>query len=142
MNIIELSPAFKIGHNIIDKEYVKIVDILNRLHDLISCENRIISKDQWAYFVAKLEHHFALEENIKTTYAYPRIAIDRTISSRLVKNARKNAQKCQSQTDWQKCIVETIHSIISYILRYDLMFAQHLREIGFEQNSHVQCHAC
>jgi len=129
MNKFELSPAFYIGHENIDRDHKELVVILNAMID--ACQNKDISvcKKLWAEFYKKMQKHFEYEEQIQTEFRFEKVSEHRARSTEILHNMKKLSENAVDIDDWCKCIEEVFHNLMPFILRNDLPFAEHLHAI-------------
>ncbi|MCF6197541.1 MAG: hypothetical protein L3J50_12670 [Emcibacter sp.] len=133
MNEIELSPAFLIGHRVIDDEHRQLVKVLNDMAKGYILKDIGLCRQNWQLFCDLIEHHFTHEEKIMADLGFVKEEHHNSHQS-ILKNTMAAGRECKSLTEWKKCIFKLRDEILSQILRHDLHFAEHLVAIGYNGN--------
>lgn len=126
----ELSKAFHIGHEKIDADHRDLVRILNEMVDVFEAGDIPGCQQTWHLFCQRIEQHFGDEIKIMTDFGYGEDDHDaghQKILDRLIE--MKN--QAQSLNDWERCLIEMRSELLVWILKHDLLFAEHLVSIGY-----------
>ena len=130
MNKFELSSAFLIGHEKIDSDHVALVETLNVMVDAFTAKDIETCQKTWLHFCAQLKQHFIDETKIMNDFGY--IEKDQgNDHQEILKHINTLGQDHNSLSDWEDCLLEMRNNLLSWILKHDLRFAQHLITIGY-----------
>lgn len=130
MNKFELSKAFHIGHEQIDADHGDLVRILNEMVDVFEAGDILGCQQTWHLFCQRIEKHFVDEIKIMADFGYVEDEHDQghqQILDRIVE--LKN--QAQTLEHWEDCLVEMRSDLLVWILKHDLLFAEHLVTIGY-----------
>lgn len=132
MNKFELSPVFLIGHEKIDSDHVLLVDILNEMVGSFILGSRDICLQKWRKFCEKLERHFTDEMDIMTGFGY---SSDEHIKNhqKILARVKLMGKADNTLDDWEVCLFDMRNDLLSQILKHDLLFAEHLITIGYNE---------
>lgn len=128
MNKFELSPAFLIGHKKIDADHALLVEILNEIVDSTNAGDLISCQRLWQQFIDKLQQHFTDEEKIMDSLGFSHLGHGH---QQALEKITSLGQKCETQDCWEDCLFEMRNELLSWILKKDLYFAEHLVTIGY-----------
>ncbi|VAV91505.1 hypothetical protein MNBD_ALPHA02-2526 [hydrothermal vent metagenome] len=132
MNEIELSPAFLIGHKVIDDEHRELVKVLNNMARGYVLKDIDFCRQNWHLFCNLLQQHFTHEEKIMSDMGYVKEEHHDSHQS-ILTNTQDAGRQCKTLEDWGKCLLELRDEILSQILRHDLKFSEYLITIGVNQ---------
>lgn len=129
MNKFELSAAFFIGHENIDSDHVELVRILNDMVDGFVAGDVEVCRNGWQQFCTKLDQHFNEEAKIMSDLGYVDDVEDD--HQEILDHVTALGKRDNSLDDWEACLFEMRNHLLSWILKKDLLFAEHLVTIGY-----------
>ena len=132
MNKFEISSAFIIGHDIIDKEHAELVSILNDMVDCFLEKDVDYCKSKWIEFCDKLKLHFDHEMEIMAELGF-KTEKHEDHHRDVLKHILKTGTDCNTLEDWQNCLFIMRNDLLSWVLKHDLGFAEHLVSTGYNE---------
>ncbi|MCF8475157.1 MAG: hypothetical protein K9G26_10720 [Emcibacter sp.] len=130
MKYFELTPAFLVGHEQIDKEHLEIIGLLNGMVDAFTASDTDHCQKIFTNICERLEMHFKNEAEIMEEFGF----IDarrENIDDLILEKVKKLGNVQNSLADWKQFIFEMRHELLILILKDDLKFAEHLITIGY-----------
>ena len=82
MPLVEWGPQYSVGVDAIDREHIKLLEIINRLHDLMVARIGGVH-EVVADLMAYAKSHFATEEELMEQVQYPQLARHRQLHRQL-----------------------------------------------------------
>ena len=136
MNKFELSSAFLIGHEKIDSDHFGLVRILNDMVDGFILGDVEVCRKGWQQFCAKLDQHFIDEAKIMDDLGYVDDVEDD--HQEILDHVNTLGMRENSLDDWEACLFEMRNHLLSWILKKDLLFAEYLITIGYNDTDRIQ----
>lgn len=128
MKKFELSPVFLIGHDKIDSDHAGLVRILNEMVDGCNGEDVKCCHQKWQQFYQTLRQHFIDEASIMIDYGYTRDPLEHQKILTIVKSM---GEDCKDLNCWENFLFTVRNELLSWILKKDMLFAEHLITIGY-----------
>ena len=128
-----VSAAFTIGHEKIDSDHAELIDMLNDMIDAVVANDLHSMEGKGQAFHERLKRHFIEEENIMKGFGFVDKNHFQLYNDVLVKIQQK-CESCKSIEDWQDCILEMGGNLMSWVLKNDLKFAEHLVTMGYNKS--------
>ncbi|GEM_PF-2734085 len=132
VNKFELSSAFIIGHKVIDGEHAELVSILNDMVDGFVTGDNGYCKSRWRHFCEKLRLHFKHEIKIMDDLGFE-AGRHEGHHEEMLDHISKVGADCHSLEDWENCLFIMRNDLLSWVLKHDLKFAEHLVSIGYSE---------
>ena len=129
MNKFELSKAFYIGHEKIDADHRDLVRILNEMVDVCEAGDVLACQQKWHLFCQRIEQHFRDEIQIMNDFGYIKDDHEQG-HQKILARVTEMKEQAHSLEDWQECLHEMRNDLLAWILKQDLLFAEHLVTIG------------
>lgn len=75
MSLINWNDSLRLGHDVIDRQHQRLVDITNQLHaSMLAGKSRFELGELLSELVSYTHYHFEFEEQLFRQHSYPRIA--------------------------------------------------------------------
>ncbi len=132
MNKFDLSPVFLIGHEKIDSDHRELVSILNDMVDGFVAGDVRHCRKEWQKFCTKLEQHFIDETRVMDDFGYAGDD-DEDDHQEILDHVNALGKRDNSLDDWEACLFEMRNHLLSWILKKDLLFAEYLITIGYDE---------
>lgn len=132
MDKFEFSTAFLIGQEKIDSDHIDLIAILNEMVDGFMQGDTHLCQNKWQEFYTKLEKHFVDETEIMINYGYIDDDVDDD-HEKVLDHIINLGNKENSLENWEFCLYEMRNYLLSWILKKDLLFAEHLVTIGYNK---------
>jgi len=132
VNKFELSPAFLIGHDDIDSDHAELIKILNEMTDSFMAQDTKRCHEIWQQFCAKLNQHFIDETKVMAGFGYTEEK-ENSDHQKILAHIDTLGGEQNTLEDWKNCLFEMRNEFLSWILRHDLKFSEHLITIGYNQ---------
>jgi len=133
VNKFELSPAFLIGHKKIDSDHQALVKILNEMVDGFEAGDVELCQKKWHQFCTRLEQHFGDEITIMDDFDFAQTGHEAE-HQEILDHIKAAGERDHSLDNWESCLFEMRSDLMSWILKKDLLFAEHLITIGYNES--------
>jgi hemerythrin-like metal-binding protein len=137
VNKFELSTAFMIGHEKIDSDHASLVENLNEMSDAFVAGNVEGCLKEWQKFIAQLDQHFIDESEIMESFGFAEFGYIRDEHEddhqKILARVKSMGKKNNTLDDWEACLFDMRNDLLSWILKHDLLFAEHLITIGYNE---------
>lgn len=133
MDKLEMPASFRIGHDEIDDDHEKIIDIINEIKETITDEEVEACRRLFDSFIRMAKDHFDREEGILREAGFPRLDEHAVFHDELLKKAHRVKKLCIDMSDREllrECFDEMAAFMIEDVVRGDLDFKSFLEEKG------------
>jgi hemerythrin len=126
-DLFNFEAEFKLGIEAVDKEHVKLVNMLNAVHSLVTEDKKAEAIE---YFSLTLAHyvvdHFVHEEEFMASIGYPQLEEHKKIHQNFKKSFIQSLPKLASYDEaaFRAALTDTFTWIISHIGRTDRKYAK------------------
>lgn len=127
-NLFNFEAEFRLGIEAVDKEHVRLVDMLNQVHQLLSEGRRDEARQ---YFTETLslyvDEHFANEEKFMESIGFPLLAEHRRIHENFRSSFHelKPLIETYDEAAFRKALTDAFTWIITHIGKTDKRYATH-----------------
>lgn len=126
--LFDFDAEFKLGLDGVDSEHVKLVDMLNQVHFLISEGKKDEARGYFNVTLsAYVDEHFANEEKFMESFEYPALEEHKKIHENFKKSFQELKPQIESFDDvaFRKALADTFAWILSHIGKTDRRYAKY-----------------
>jgi hemerythrin len=127
--LFDFDKEFRLGIDVIDTVHVKLVDMLNEVHSLLSEGKKEEARRYFAVTLSSyVNEHFANEEKFMESIGYPQIAEHKKIHENYKKSFQELIPQIESidETAFRNALSDSFTWIISHIGKTDRKYANFL----------------
>jgi hemerythrin len=133
MSFIKWNDSYNVNVELIDKQHKVLVSIINDLHDaMLAGKGKDVLSSTYTRLLDYTNTHFAAEEGLLKTYAYPDFSVHQAAHVMLVKQVKDLQQKLVANNF--TLTMETSQFLKDWLLKHvqgtDKRYSAHLNSKG------------
>lgn len=124
--LFDFDAEFKLGIDEVDNEHIKLVDMLNTVHELLNMGKRNEAQQYFNQTLASyVDEHFSNEEKFMESFDYPALDEHRRIHENFKRSFRDQQPLIAAYDDvaFRKALSDAFAWIISHIGKTDRKYA-------------------
>lgn len=124
--LFDFDAEFRLGIEAIDNEHIRLVDLLNEVHDLMSAGKR--DEARWVFRETLAEYvdvHFANEEKFMESIGFPQLEDHRKIHATFKRSFEELKPQLEQADDeaFRKALTDAFSWIVTHIGKTDRKYA-------------------
>jgi len=126
-DLFNFESEFKLGIETVDQEHVKLVELLNTVHGLVSEGKKAEAIEYFSLTIARyVTEHFAHEEAFMASFGYPQLADHAKIHENFKKSFLQSLPRLASYDEaaFRAALTDAFTWIVNHIGRTDRKYAQ------------------
>jgi hemerythrin len=130
-DLFNFEDEFKLDIDNVDQEHVKLVNMLNAVHNLVNAGNKQGAIEYFSLTLARyVNEHFTHEEAFMASFGYPQIEEHKKIHENFKKSFVQSLPKLASYDDaaFRSALTDTFTWILTHIGRTDRKYALYYKE--------------